>query len=326
MSSRRWGVLLIGLVLLAAAVIPNLSARAVAGTAQAAPVPGPPAVGDCVTDPIDPDWDNLGVRPATTGTTIRTSNYPQVGISHCQSNRYGEITALIANPTKPVVTKTGGGSSSSPDVPDSNMDTCQSEAYRYVGITPPKPSQALLAGWYSQLVIGAAASIPSIRQQAVGQHWLACIVYLRGVTDPGPVADQERYANSLRNALFTGQERNRIGLCVAGADLHEAEGDLTGCGTDHHSEIFGLGATGDYPMARTDLQRTCRQVVARLTNLTDVTAAGLTVQMLATDMYHAPITSASIPANSNLSCGVSSTHRILVGSLLAIGSQPIPWK
>jgi len=328
MSSRHRGVLLIGLVLLAAAVIPNLRSRTVAGTAQAVPVPGPPAVGDCVTDPIDPGWNNLGVRSVPAGTTVSTYTYPQVAISHCQVSRYGEITEVIANPTKPVVTTTGDGSGSSMDVTDSNMDTCQSAGYRYVGIATTGNSVApLLARWYPQLFTDTAASTPSIRQQVAGQHWLACIVYLHGFTDPGLFAEQERYDSSLRNAFLTGAERNRTGLCVAGANLDQGKSGLIGCGTDHQSEIFGSGATDDHPMARTDLQRSCRQVVARLTNLQDVTAAGLTVQMLATDRYQAPITSASIPANTILSCGVTSTHyRSLAGSLLAIGSQPIPWK
>lgn len=88
-----------------------------------------------------------------------------------------------------------------------------------------------------------------------------------------------------------------------------------------------MGGTGNHPAARADLQASCRQVVARLTNIERISAAGLTVSMLATDMTQAPITGDSIPANANLACGVSSDHhRILVGSLLALGSQPIPWK
>jgi len=69
------------------------------------------------------------------------------------------------------------------------------------------------------------------------------------------------------------------------------------------------------------------QLVARLTNIAKITAAGLTVQMLATVSNHAPITSDSIPAATSLTCGVSSNgHRTLAGSVLALGSQPIPWK
>lgn len=327
-SSRRLGLLLIFLVLLVAAVAPNFSTRTVTGTAQAAPVEGPPAIGDCATDPINPDWNNLGVKSATAGTTVSTYAYPTVGISRCQGARYGEITALIPRPTKPLVTMTNSLSGNGTDVTDSNMDTCQLAGYRYVGITltggQPTP---LLAGWSPLLVIGAAASTPSVRQQAAGQHWLACIVYLTASTEPPPVVDQERYDTSIRNALFTGQERDRVGLCVAAADLNEGETGQIGCATDHQSEIFGLGSTGNRPAARADLQASCRQVVARLTNIDKITAAGLTVSMLATDMTQAPITSDSIPANTALTCGVSTAHhRILSGSLLALGSQPIPWK
>ncbi len=326
LGSRRWGVLLVGLVLLAAAVVPNLSPREVAGAAQATFMPGPPAVGDCVGDPVDPGWDNLG--PTTTGTASVTYSYPQVEMSHCQNSRYGDVTALIADPTTPVVTTLSDSSSGGTTVVDANMDICRSATSRYVGIALAGDQVApLLAGWYPNLVTATAASAPSVRQQAAGQHWLASIVYLPQGSDQGSVADRERYDKSLRNALFTGEGRNRTGLCLAGADLAQGDSGLIGCGTDHHSELFGLGTTGDQPMVRTDLLRSCRQVVARLTDNADFATAGLTVQVLATDMDQTPITSAAIPAHTNLNCGVSTTnHRVLVGSLLSIGSQPIPSK
>lgn len=326
-TTRSLGLLLIALVLLVAAVIPNV--RTVPGIAQAAPVAGAPTVGDCVTDPIYPGWNDLGLQSATTvGTTVGTYNYPQVGMSHCQGTRYGEITALINNPTKPVVTTSNSGNSRSMNVTDSNMDICGPAGYRYVGIAMSGSQPApLLAGWYPLLAISTAASTPSIRQQAAGQHWLACIVYLRTSTGLPGAADQERYDKSIRNALFTGQERDRTGLCVAAADLDEAEGGDIGCATDHHSEILGLSTTGTHPVARTDLESTCHQVVARLTNIAKITAAGLTVRMVATDNNRTPITTASIPAATSVTCGVSSDGpRALVGSLLALGSRPIPFK
>lgn len=327
-ARRSTGLLLIGLVLFSAAVIPNSSSRAVTGTAQAAPVPGPPAVGDCVTDPIDPGWNHPGVPPVAPGITTGTYTYPEVGIRQCQSSRYGEITALIGNPVRALFTPTSGGPTSSTAVADSNLDTCQAAAFHYVGIaTTGKKVAPLVAGWYPQLLISTAVSTPSIRQEAAGQHWLACIVYLLGRYDSRPVADQERYDRSIRGALFTGQERDRTGMCVPGDDLSGGASGLVRCGNDHRGEIFGLGSTDDHPMARSELQRSCRRVVARLTNIPDIAAAGLTVQMVPTDTDQVAVDGAVIPAHTNLGCGVTTVgHRILTGSLLDIGSRPIPWK
>jgi hypothetical protein len=325
LKSRGLGLLIIAVVLAVAAEIPDVMTRNVPGIALAAPVEAAPAVGDCITDPIDPSWNDLGLQAGAAPTYI----YPQVAAGRCQGRRYGEITAIIPDPTEPVVTASNNGTNRSLNVADPNMDICEPASYQYVGIpmtgTDPSP---LLAGWSPPLLkIATAASTPSLRQQAAGQHWLACIVQLQTSAGLPAAADQERYDRTIRNALFTGQERDRLGLCVTGEHLDALDGGEIVCTTDHHSEVFGSRTTGAQPVARTDLLSTCRQVVTRLTNMDTIVAAGLTVEVVAADSTRAPITATFIPAATRVRCGVSSAgHRALVGSLLELGSRPIPWK
>jgi len=327
---RIAGLVLIGVVLLAAVVAPNMGVRNVPGTPEAAPVAGPPAVGDCVTDPVDPGWNLLEAQPGTPGVTVGTYAYPSLGMSPCGGRRYGEVVAVIPNPSKPVVTVTNDDNSNSSTVVDPNLDTCYPAAGRYAGMAAtgirPEPT---LKDWYPQLRFGSSASAPSKRQRAAGQHWLACFVYLlpAGGTAAEMEAD-ERYDGSLRNALTTGKQRNRLGSCNAGDDLNPQNGAPGDCDTVHLSEMFALGNTDSHPTSRAELQRSCRQLVQQLTRIPDITAVGpLTSQMQATDDSGALIEKPQLPPNTNLTCGIIVTDptRHLNGSLLALGGQRIPW-
>ena len=308
----------------AAAAVPGVRGRTVAGIPAASPVLGPPAVGDCVTDPIDPSWDSPALLDDSGGGSAATYSYPRLAMSPCRGSRYGEVTAVIPTPDEPVMSVSSDGTF----VNDANVETCPPSASRYVGIGMTGTQRAPLLGvWYPSQVVDAAASIPSIRQAAAGQHWLACIVYLGASAGrPQTIADQERYDGPLRDALSTGHQRNRIGTCATGSDLTGGELGLMGCATAHQSEIFAAGGSGTHSLARADLQESCDEVVDRLTGIPHLTTAGLSVQVLAIASDGTHLTAASIPAEVNLSCGVTTTHqRTLDGSLLALGDQSIPW-
>lgn len=108
---QRVGVVLICLVLVMTAVVANLGTHLVAGTGQAAPIPGPPAVGDCITDPIEPSWSESRSQSDQPGTTPSTYGYLAMNVSSCTGNRFGEVVSVIANPAKLVVTSDGASSS-----------------------------------------------------------------------------------------------------------------------------------------------------------------------------------------------------------------------
>ena len=192
----------------------------------------------------------------------------------------------------------------------------------------------LPGGWYPSQTVEAAATIPSLRQAAAGQHWLACIAYLGTSTpfstsspvDAVAIGGQERYDGSLRGAMSTGQQRDRIGTCAIGVDLTGGALGLVGCRSAHQSEVFASGGSGTGALNRTDLQQSCDQVAERFTGIPDLATAGFTVEVQAIASDGTPITAASIPAGVNVSCGATARNgRRLDGSLLALGGRPIPW-
>lgn len=302
------------------AVITGLRPHLVAGAAQAAPVPGPPAVGDCVLDPLpDPALVRSAGVTATSGGTVPV--YPALQIRPCTGIRYGEVTSLIAAP-RPAVVK--GDTADSRYLEDPNLDSCYPAATRYVGTS----AQPILDGWQTYLQITAAISRPSARQEAAGQRWAACTVALIPDATRGPSISPQ-YSTSIYGALHTGRLRNQLGNCVPTIlDWSIARGSGIGdCGRPHSMEILALGWSGDHPLPRAQLELTCQQLVRQLTAMPDPTAAGgLSVQVYVEDNNSTTVTTAQVPADSSLACGVTTSGtRKLGGSLLALGRQPIPW-
>lgn len=311
-------------MLLAVAVVPGVRPRTVAGIPSASPVPGPPTPGQCVLEPIDPSWNNPSAADRVGGGSATVSAYPRLRLGRCEGSRYGEVTTVTTTPAEPVM----GVGSDGTFANDPTVDTCAPSASRYIGIGMTGTQRAPLpGGWYPSQTIEAAATIPSIRQAASGQHWLACIAYLgASPVNALAVADQERYDGSLRDAMSTGRHRNRIGTCAIGADLTGGVLGLVGCTPAHRSELFAAGGSGTQSLKRTDLQQSCDQVAERMTGIRDLDAAGFTVEVQAIASTGVPVTAAAIPAGINVSCGVTARNgRTLNGSLLALGRQPIPW-
>jgi hypothetical protein len=295
------GVLLVAAAVLAVLVSTGLQARRVAGSPQAAPAPGPPNVGDCVPDPVNPaSW---GDGPY---------NYPQLRFEACDGFRFGEVIAVLANPAEPPAT-TGSDTSGSAD--DPNFDACLEKASSYVGAVP------LFQYWSPRIYAFPAPVSPSSLQKAVGQHWLACAMFIPDNDDATAVA---RFDGSLRNAFVTGKARELLGFCGSGRDW--TTGYVPACSSPHEFQVLASGLVGDGGVARGELQRTCVQVAQRLTALPDVTAAGapaVGVQII--DKSGGSIDSTGVP-KGKLGCGISTVgSRRLAGSLVALGELPIPW-
>jgi len=303
-------VIVIGVAVLLVAVVAGLRPHLVAGAAQSAPVPGPPAVGDCVLDPLpaDPVGDTT-----TSGGTVPV--YPALQIRSCSGTRYAEVVSVIAAPS-PVVVQ---GPTANPYLVDPNLGRCYSVALRYLGVpTPP-----VLRFWELNLQFTVALSRPSSRQEAAGQHWAACVVKPTGVTYDS-AADQQ-YGSSIRDALHTGRKRDQLGSCAPTVDWN-ASGGGAYCAGPHSLEIFAFGGSGEHPVSRSQLELTCQQLVRRLTAMPDPTAGGaLSIQIHVADDSSAVITTAQVPAHSHQTCGVTTGTRKLGGSLIALGRQPIPW-
>ncbi len=299
---RQLGVLFLAAAVLAVWVFAGLQPRRVAGSPRALSVPGPPTVGDCVPDPVN---------PALWGTV--PYDYPQLQFEACDGFRYGEVVAVLANPAKPPAS-TGNGNGVS--VSDPNPTTCLEAGSLYVGAVP------LFLHWAPRIYSFSAPFSPSPLQQAVGQHWVACAGFI-------PANDAQtavvHYAGSLRDAMSTGNERDILGFCGSGDDW------TTGyvlCSSPHDFQVLASGRAAGGDVARDELQRTCVQSAQRLTALPDATDAGaLAVEVQSIDNTGASVDTRAGPAEATLGCGINTVDsRRLVGSLVALGDLAIPWE
>lgn len=309
--TRRWvGLIVIGAGLLLVAVIANLHPALRAGVGQAASVPRPPAIGDCVLSPIANPANGVPhqttAHPAPSGPV-----YPVYPTAPCAAGHFGEITAIIATP-RPRVEK---GSADDRFTDDPNEDSCGLAAWHYVGI----PEEALHTFWQPALQTNVAVAGPSTRQEATGQHWAACIVTLE------PAEAIPRYSTSIRNALHTGTQSDHLSNCTDKAIGDDAI--TVGCQQRHAMEIFAYGGTGAELVSRSQVETTCKETVRQLTAMPDPTAGGaLSIQIHVAKADGIAVTASQVPPHASLVCAViTAGKRTLNGSLLALGRQPVPW-
>ena len=309
---QRAGLIVISVVLVLVGVIAGHRMQLVAGSAQAAPVPQPPAVGDCVVDPIP-----VGVV-LTAGSGGTVPSYPAQHIEPCNGLRYGDVAAVIPSPAPTVAAPRSDGSTL---LTDPNLDGCLPSAQRFLGIVTATPA---FGYWFPSLRTTLSLAGPSARQRAAGQHWAACVV-APSFTDGSGVPSSRRYGGSIHHALHTGVLRDQLGNCASSIDW--LGGGFGDCARPHLLELLAYGRSGARPVDRSQVASTCRQLVGRFTGMPDLTAGGaLSVLIHAHDDDLIAITTAKIPPNANLACGIASTGtRILGGSLIALGRQPVPW-
>lgn len=315
MTQRRLGLLVIGLVAMVVTVVANLRPTSIDGSARSAPVPPMPTVGDCVLDPVSLS-SLTSARNAAVAPSFGRS-YPRQQIAPCTGARYGEVVTVIRAPRAPVM----AGDASNRYVEDPNMDSCYRSTPRYLGLSAGPVSTY----WEPFLRSTSAISAPSIRQQAAGQQWVACVMSLAPTDGATGQVLRRTYTSTLRDAVHTGASRDALGSCLEFADRELDVG--SDCARPHALELFAFGSTGASAVDRTELQATCLQLVRQVTAMPDPTAAGA----LRLDMYVGQASAAddaepAVPADSALQCGIVAVgQRALTGSLIALGSQPIPW-
>ena len=303
---RAIGVLVLVLIV-AVLLLPHLRLGEATGTPVVSPVPPPPVVGDCLNTPLPASFN---VNSSAQGA----DSFSQLSLGACRSGHYGEVTAMTDS--------TGGGTpSTAPGTAGTRIgDFCTAAAHTYLGVD----SAARIGPWDPQTTSGSLVLAPSPRQQAAGQDWLACLVY-SPTTDASTGSASARLDAPLRGAYLSGANATLIGVCPT--DEKWRGGLPGGCAAPHRVEVFGLGNFSETSLPRVDLEQTCGQWVRSVTGLTDPTAAAaLAVRVVATDPDGALITTAEIPASSYTVCGVAvQGPRRLGGSLIAVGSRPLPW-
>lgn len=310
MNRRTSGLLLVLLTLICAVVVPDLLGRNVNGTAVAVRIPGPPAVGACVV--------------TTPSKSFQTSSdgylvLPALTFGSCQGPHFGEVTAVLQN-----VGRQRGTPSVTPDAQGGQVwTTCPDAENGYVGLTGYLDGTAG-GGWYPVLNSTSIFGGPDRRQQAVGQDWAACVLVMRSIGSNDAIS----YAGSARNSVTGGRLPDNFGVCSQDPTVF---GDQVVCTSPHR---FQLLARFDLTRDRaTQTQRlvTCHTLATGLTRMPDLTAGGRLTLSITTDRFDQNGRASTDrgplhPGESGTStCALGTVGDArLSGSLLGLGSQPIP--
>ena len=254
---------MLGLALLAAAVVPNMSTRTVAGTATAVPVPDPPAVGDCLLRPVVPDIENVnGVL-----------TLPAATIGPCDGPHYGEVIEMKPNfPDIPWVEGAPQPGMNDPHILE--LLNCNTGS-AYLGATAVTASDGNVAGWAPALMFQSGLVQPSTRQRAAGQRWAACVILAAGTgTETGLALNYVPRAARLRGAISSGSVPDDFALCSnPPVELQRT----IPCTQQHTLQLLGWTdlSTFSTPAARS---AACRALAVSLTRMPDPTATASNVR------------------------------------------------
>jgi hypothetical protein len=301
MDRRLVGIALLVLAIAAVAVVPSIGGRRVAGTSIAVIFAAPPQVGECVLPPL-PDSEDGAWIPETRVTDLRFGS--------CAGDIAGEVVGLRDY---------------DPNWPDADTfrgrGPCFRETATYAGLNVSRRSSTLpevpfdgLVSWAPSLGSRAFLIRPGTRERNAGATWAACLAV---PTDVGT------YRGSLRSAHTTGRLPDAFGLCWDSVDLDESM-DLLACNEPHPAELLATGWIRNRELVSSaDLQVSCDDIAGRVMHTDDPTRGGA----LAITLDPVTLDGAMTPdAPLSVSCFVSSAGPTqLVGTLVGIGDQPIPF-
>lgn len=310
---KRWGGLLVVVVALTAALALSGSlALRVPGAALVGPPPGPPEVGDCVAAPLD----SLPLP----GDGV-TGGYHVAKTLPCNGSRFGEVAAVLTDPTpapEPVTRQsvdpaTGEPITSTSWPEDGNTAVCAARAATYAGVPTDDGT-----GWRSAAQINSAIVQPDVRQSAAGQHWIACLV----VAAPNAAV---AYSTPIRGMYADGYPADLISRCGPSVDAFDSI--QTSCGSAHRTEYFGF-TTVLASTSLSKLQANCAAEIARRTRVPDPTMGG--AFRVSVSAYYFSVNGyqmGGLQAGGSASCKLEAVdpHRVLDHSLAGLGARPIPW-
>ena len=301
----RWsGLMLLAVLSVAVVALPQVVGGRVGGTAQIGTlIPGPPAVGDCLLQPV---------RAADAAVNSRLQ-YPPVSTGPCSDRRYGEVVAVIDS------AKVARGTVSSSGTDDPNIVGCINAAARYLG----GPAQfALGGGWQPVTGTYTLAAGPTPQQRAVKQNWIACIEYLDPDGPRRPRADD--YRKTAKLAL----SKNSPPPAAFSTCLHATVGidpDIVDCYRPHPAELFAT-ASGTATTSRLVLANSCAMLVNQYTGIPTASSERLTVEVhiYGQDGKLVPDTANTVSAYTAMCMAVPAAGGQLSGPLMDIGDKPLP--
>lgn len=301
------------LVLVAAAVVPNIATKVIAGKPIAAPVPGPPNVGACVTSvpPVD----------LFTDSGSKYLILPVLQYGTCVANHYGEITAVLQH--LPLQKNPSASPLEGPGY--ELLNRCPSASLEYLGLADPAAGNATdPAAWVPALNANFVFAGPDPRQKAAGQNWGACVL----VANPGTNNAAVSFAGPLQNAVASARLPALFGSCSANLSVLSAP---ESCSDWHTDQILGqadLTTSDSSPAVRL---ATCRNIALRVTGMPDPTAGGRLQVEVFIDRVNADgsrgASSGPLAKGETVygTCGIHAAGRArLNDSLIGLGTAPVP--
>lgn len=303
---RRWaGVLILAALLVAAVLVPGFTGRKIEGIAQiAAARPGPPAVGDCVVEPV------TAAAAALNAQLI----YPPVSTGPCTDRRYGEVMSVITSSDIAPATRSAAG------VQDPNIGNCRKAAARYGG---GPTGFALGGGWEPASVPSVMAAGPTAPERSTGQSWIACVQYIDSEGPGQPRATD--YRRTAQHAFDTGTPPAAFATCLQ--VVVAVETDQVSCHQPHAAELFAR-ATGNSTTSRLLLDNTCEILISLYSRIPVQNSSPLivTVNVYGNDGKLIPDSVANV-SRYTATCFVEPpVGRQLTGPLMDLGNKPLPVK
>ena len=313
MGRRGTGLGVLLLALSVAIIVPNLAPKHIPGTATATLPQPPPAIGDCVLQAFDMTNEMVatpnGWQP----------NYPHPTTGSCRGTIFGQISAVIADPSRVSNAPDSSGG-------DPNYARCPGNA-SYEDLPAGSDAGTAYGHWHVQLLTNTTVIQPSARQAAAGQHWVACTIAViqnqaAGI-DPNLINQARGFPAPINQWRRSRQIAEAIGQCILSTS--PSIDSSTDCSTTHSAESFGYNTAPPTP----ELTAACHALIKDLTAMPDPTAGGrLQIQVLNYDANGDQVTSVKqrTPTDTRQVCMITSDGRSnLKGALLALGDEPVPF-
>ena len=286
MSGRRRGLALLVVALLGLLVLPSVLGRRVAGSAEAAPVPDQPSIGTCL------ESISGGPDQSTVASPDSLITFPSAVVGACTGQLAGEVVSV--DPAGSAAARVAVGDYMS------DAGACDEQARRFIGL----PATGTINGvtWTPRVAAGSQRIGPDGRQRAAGQHWSACVVTGAGSS----------YVGSLRSGFDDPAVQDVLGLCWAGRVSMNAA--LVSCSAPHRGQLLAAG-TVSAPGTVASVDASCAGYARLVTGRTIGAADHLELA-----------TTGEGFGSMQVFCSVTAdTGRTLTGSLVGLGTRPLPW-
>lgn len=287
LTRRDWGLVVLAVVIIAAVAAPPALGFGPRVAGSAERVP--------IAGPPAPG-DCLTSRPTPAGSPI--DGRIAIAAARTGACSAGSHVGEIVSVTDRSATDPAGVVVDSP-VPDPN--TCVPAVRAYLGWTAQPWEPVLLDALF---LLG-----PDADQVADGQRWLACALG----------SGSDGYRGSVRDGF--GAAADLYGRC---RDTRQGARSRVSCSDPHDVELFGTAVVGADDQAGLDVS--CTTLVTARSEMADPTAGGrLAVQVAPYDPNTVPPDVSA--GGQTMTCGLRVVgESLLVGSLVGVGTRPLPWR